>query len=138
MENYKILWIDDDVNNPELQPDKDALEEHNCIIKPITSPDDLHYEDIPKYDCIIIDLFLPVGTKLTLSDTNYGSRTGFVILKKIKEQYPQTKIVVYSVFDVADVRAYCNEKEIQYWIKSALLSDEFAENIVKLINGEKV
>ena len=135
MEDYKILWIDDDVNHPDLLSDRDALEDRGCNITPISNPDDIEYDNIPFYDCIIIDLAMPIGTKLTLPETSYGSRTGFVILKKIKEQYPQTKFVVYSVFDVPDVRAYCNEYGIQYWIKSVPLSDEFADNIVKLIKG---
>lgn len=138
MEDYKILWIDDDVNHPDLLSDRDALEDRGCIITPISNPDDIEYDNIPFYDCIIIDLSMPIGTKLTRSETIYGSRTGFVILQKIKEQYPQTKLVVYSVFDVADVRAYCNEYGIQYWSKSVLLSDEFADNIVNLLKGIEV
>ena len=132
----KILWIDDDVNNPELLPDRDALEERGCIITPVTTPDVLNDIEISLYDCIIIDLFLPVGTTMSLEETQYGSRTGFVLSKRIKEQFPKSIIVVYSVFDLPDVREYCNNKSIQYWKKSEYNnSDVFAENIINLING---
>lgn len=131
-----ILWIDDDINNPELASDRDALEERNCNITPVTSPDEFKLESIPSFDCIIIDLSMPVGKKLNLAETRYGSRTGFVIIKKIKEKYSNSKLIVYSVFDVPEVRSYCNENGIHYWNKSRFMSDEFADKVIKLIDEE--
>lgn len=133
MKNYKILWIDDDVDNPELQPERDALEDWDFSITPVKHPDDLVFENIPSYNCIIIDLAMPIGSKLTPAETQYGSRTGFALLKRIKKQYPGSIVVVYSVFDVAEVRQYCNENGIRYLIKSRHLADDFAKNIVETI-----
>lgn len=149
-EKKKILWIDDDVNNPELQCDHDALEEMGCIITPVTNPDDLQFDTISQYDCIIIDLFLPVGEEMSLEETQYGSKTGFVLLQRIREKYPQSKTVIYSVFELPDVRSYCVDNGINYWNKSKHKkrnhsvsgdkidwSAEFAKDIIKVINGEK-
>lgn len=137
MEKYKILWIDDDVMSPELMMECEALAEKGCVITPVSNPDQLQINNIPSYNCIIIDLFMPTGS-LSISETHGGSRTGFVLLKKILNKHPnsKTKIVVYSVFDAPDVRAYCTENGIEYWSKSYYTADRFADNIVKLIRGE--
>ncbi len=137
MSEFKILWIDDDVNGPELMSERDALEEKGCIVTPITNPDQLQLDTIPSYSCIIMDLFMPTGNKMSFQETRGGSRTGFVLLKKIKEQYSDFKIIVYSVFEVPEVKSYCKDKKnIEYWNKSSLTADEFAENLVKYIKGE--
>ena len=137
MEEIKILWVDDDVNGPELMSERDALEEKNCVVTPITNPDQLRLEDIPSYNCIIIDLFMPTGEKLNFSKTRGGSRTGLVLLKKIKDQYSDFKTIVYSVFELPEVRSYCKGKNnIEYWNKSSLTADEFADNLIKFIKGD--
>lgn len=137
MTELKILWIDDDVNGPELMSERDALEEKNCVVTPITNPDQLQLEDIPSFNCLIMDLFMPTGKKLSFQETRGGSRTGFVLLKKIKDKYPDFKTIVYSVFEVPEVRSYCMEKNsIEYWNKSSLSADEFANNLIKFIKGE--
>ena len=147
----KILWIDDDVNKPELSCDRDALEERGCIITSVINPDNIPHESISQFDCIIIDLFLPVGEKMSLTDTQFGSITGFISLKNIITHYPKSKIVVYSMFEFPDVRAYCKDNGIHYWNKfehrrsnddesddDPDWSDEFAKDIIKVINGEEV
>lgn len=136
MAKLKILWIDDDVDAPELMSEHDALEEQGCIITPITNPDQLRFDTIPSFNCIIIDLFMPTGRLLSFQETRGGSRTGFVLLNKIRKSYPDSKIVVYSVFIVPEVMSYCKSNNIEYWNKSSLTADEFAMNIVKLIKEE--
>lgn len=136
MTNYNILWIEDDVNGPELMSERDALQERGCVVTPVINPDELKISKIRQYDCIIIDLMMPPGKKLSFQETRGGSKTGFVLLKKIKEKYPDSKVVVYSVFNVPEARVYCNENGIEYWTKSNYLADAFAENIIKYIQGE--
>lgn len=133
MSEYKILWIDDDVNNPELRQERDALEERDCVITPVTNPDDLVYDNITSFDCIIIDLLMPTGRSLSLPETEFGTRTGLAILKKIKEKSSYAKTIVYTVFDALDARDYCCKHRIPYWNKSDYLADDFAEAVIKLI-----
>lgn len=136
MEEYNILWIDDDINGPELLSERDALEEKGCNITPITHPDELQINVIPSFNCIIMDLFMPVGKKLSLQETKGGSRTGFVLLKKITEKFPNSLIVIYTVFDIPEVKNYCNNKQhICYLSKSSFSAEEFADKIVELINN---
>lgn len=134
MREYKILWIDDDINNPELRPERDALEERCCIITPVTNPDDLDYDEITYFDCIIIDLSLPTGYKLSLPETAFGTRAGLAILKKIKQKSSHAKTIVYTVFDALDARDYCCKNRIPYWNKSEYLADDFADAVIKEIN----
>ena len=68
MNTIKILWIDDDVNKPELMAERDALEELGCNITPIPHPDLLHINMASLFDCIIIDLSMPTGN-LPISKT---------------------------------------------------------------------
>ena len=133
--NHKVLWIDDDVNGPELMSERNSLEEANCSITPITTPDELIYVDDPsKFDCVIVDLSMPTGKKLTLQQTRGGSRTGLCILKELKKEHPEIKAVVYTVFDISEVKEFCQKQGIKYLNKSDYLADDFADAIVKLIN----
>lgn len=132
MKEYDILWIDDDINGPELMTERDALEELGCRITSLSRPDGFRMETVPLYDCIIIDLSMPIGS-MSIMETRGGSRTGFVLLKKIKNKHPKSKIVIYSVFDVPEVRSYCNNNRIEYWNKSSINADDFALNIIEFI-----
>lgn len=136
-ENYKVLWIDDDVNGPELMSERDALKEKNCQVTPITNPDDFDIDTISDCNCVIVDLSLPTGNKLTLQQTRGGSRTGLCILKELKKEHPEIKTVVYTVFDIPEVKIYCREQKIKYLNKSDLLADEFANHIVNLIKNKE-
>lgn len=133
MVKYKILWIDDDINGPEMMSQYDALEDKGCIITPITNPDQLQFDTIVLYDCIILDMYMPTGDNLSFQETRVGSRTGFVLLKKIKKEFPNAKVVVFSVSDIPDVRKYCNDNSVEYWVKSHYLADKFANKIINYI-----
>lgn len=133
-ENYKVLWIDDDVNGPELMSQRDALEEKKCQVTPITNPDDFDIDTISDCNCVIVDLSLPTGKNLTLQQTRGGSRTGLCILKELKKEHPEIKAVVYTVFDISEVKEFCQKQGIKYLNKSDYLADDFADAIVKLIN----
>ena len=134
MKEYNVLWIDDEICSVVL-PERDALNELGCKITPISHPDDFRMEMVPFYDCVIIDLSMPIGT-LPINETRGGSRTGFVLSKKIKNKHPNSKIVIYSIFDAPDIRSYCNNNGIECWNKREMHSDEFALSIVELIEKE--
>lgn len=137
MREYKILWIDDDVNNPELRQERAALEERGCVITAVTNPDDLDYGNITSFDCIIIDLSLPTGNKLSLPETAFGTRTGLAILKKIKKKSTDTKTIMYTVFGAPDAEYYCCNHKIPYWNKSEYLADDFAEAVINVIKNKE-
>lgn len=136
MAEFKILWIDDDVNGPELMSDREALKERDCIVTPITNPDELQFDTISSFDCIIMDLFMPPGKKLDIHESRGGARTGFILLKKIKDKYPNSKTVIYTVFEIPEVKKYCNDMTIEYWNKSGYDADEFANSVIELVKGK--
>lgn len=134
MEEFSILWIDDDINKPELMPDCYALSKKGCIITPINELSKLKItkKTLQTYHCIILDLNMPVG-KESFKDTRGGVTTGYAILQKIKEKCPDSKIVVYSNHEASEVRSYCNKFNIEYWKKSDVSPDTFADKIVNFI-----
>lgn len=139
MKNYNIMWIDDNINDPELIPDRESLEEMGCHITPVENADAalIYTNTIQQFDCIIIDLCMPLGKKLNTKETRFGTRTGLILTKRIKEKHPESKIIIYSVFNAQDVSEYCrNNSGIYYLCKMDYLSDEFAEKVVNIIKGE--
>jgi CheY-like chemotaxis protein len=136
MEEYKILWIDDDIDKPELMPDCSALAKKGCNITPISKVDKLKITKnmLQMFHCIILDLNMPVW-KESFKDTLGGLTTGYTILQKIKKRCPDSKVVVYSNHEVSEVRGYCNRYSIEYWKKSDVSPDTFADKIINFINN---
>ncbi len=138
MKNFSIMWIDDNINDPELIPDRESLEERGCHITPVENADDalIYTNTTQQFDCIIIDLSMPIGKKLNLEETRFGTRTGLILTKKIKEKHPESKIIIYSVFNVQEIYEYCQKnKGIYYLSKIDYISSEFAEKVVNIINN---
>ena len=135
MREYKILWIDDDVNYPELRQEREALEERGCVITCVTNPDDIDYNNITPFDCIIIDLLMPTGKNLSCPETKFGTRTGLAIIKKIKEKSSYAKTIIYSAFDSNTTKKYCDCHNIPYWSKPDFLADDFADAVIDMINN---
>lgn len=133
-----ILWVDDDVNRFALLPDRDELESRGCKIIEAPRPEDLFKvlrDQFYQIDCFIIDISMPTGD-LDMVDADYGMRTGFVLIKKIRESnsiYKNTKIIVYSVIGDEDVRQFCRDNDIPYLNKS-IKPKEFANFVMDYLN----
>lgn len=154
MSKYNILWVDDDIDMPELRADKTALIEKECNIIGFNTPDTfLDYindnRNKPKdIDCIIIDLSMPltdkikdkIKDKIMLKKTLKGLATGHILLELIKDsQFKQTLITIYTITDNDEVKEYCkNNINIHYKNKLDYLSDEFADEIIKLIQSYNI
>ncbi len=139
MNKLKILWVDDDVNNPELRSDKDMLESIGCEITAVESVEKLmqiiNNEEGQScdFDIIILDLSMPTGS-LELSETQFGTRTGKVLLDRLmNSRLKDVKKIVYTIVDAAEVREYCSNNSIPYWSKADYTSREFAKNVINSI-----
>ena len=137
MSTKNILWVDDDVNRFALLPDRDELESRGCRIIEAPRPDDLLkvlHEQILQIDCIIIDISMPTGS-LDMAESDYGMRTGFVLIQKIREsnsKYKNAKIIVYTVIGDSEVRQFCKDNNILYLNKS-IKTKEFADKVMDYI-----
>lgn len=142
MNRYNILWIDDDINNPELRPDRVALCKKECDIICIDNPDTFldylenNQNTRENVDCIIIDLSMPTGKKLRKEKTKRGMSTGMILLEKVRNsRFKNTLVIVYTITENIEVKEYCRSAKIPYWNKMDFLSNEFATEIINLINS---
>lgn len=138
----KLIWVDDDVNNPELRPDREALEEKRHELKCFSNITEFmnYFENkdhIEEYDGIIIDMMMPPGKVFDMKDSEYGGRTGFLLAKKVKEipNLKNAKIIIYSIVDSQDLINEYSEAGIHFLGKTELLSDEFVEEVEKIIQS---
>ena len=123
----KIIWVDDDINRPELRAERDELEERGCEIVPVRDADDF-LEMLKKkkenfdYDGVII----------------VGSRTGLLLMKTIRENelFCNVKLIVYSIVDSDEVDKECKKYGALYLKKANLFSYEFADKVMEWVNGE--
>ena len=139
MNRKNILWVDDDIDRFALMADRDELESRGCKIIMAPRSEDLLKvlrEQILQIDCIIIDISMPIG-ELDMEEAKYGMRTGFALIKKIRESdsiYKDTPIIVYTVIGDDDVRQYCKDNDILYLNKSSVSSEGFADFVMKQLN----
>lgn len=133
----KIIWVDDEINQAELRPDKEELKDLGCEIVGLKSADEfINFLSKPHnntiYDAIIIDMMLPVGAELDIKDAGYGSRTGLLLIDKIRENtlYENVKLIVYSIVDDVEIAKKCEEKGVLYLKKTEILSSEFADKVM--------
>lgn len=144
-----ILWVDDDINKPALEPDRDELQERNCNIVPKTRPDDFlkiineGSERIDGFlvDCLLIDTMMPNGKTFSSKETDNTTRTGLVLIKRLFESgnYKNIPIIVYSVVDEDEIRKYCTENEIPLdrikILNKSMTSGDFANSVVEIVES---
>lgn len=144
-----ILWVDDDINKPALEPDRDELQERNCNIVPKTRPDDFlkiineGNERIDGFlvDCLLIDTMMPNGKELSSKETDNTTRTGLVLIKKLfnSGNYSNIPIIVYSVVDEDEIKNYCTENEIPLdritILNKSMTSSDFANKVVEKVES---
>lgn len=146
-----ILWLDDDINKPALEPDCDELKERNCKITGVIGPNSFlkkineNNERIDGFfiDCFLIDTMLPNGDYLTFKETDNNTKTGLIILKKLIEsgKYVGVPIIVYSVIDEGEIKDFCHEKGIPLdrvtILNKSMTSKDFANKVVEIVEPEQ-
>jgi len=141
-----ILWVDDHINNPALEPDMDELKERNCTIIGVPKAEDflkIIRDNTYHVDCIIIDSMMPNGTKLSLNETANATRTGLALIKILCKSvnYKEVPIIVYSVLPESEIKDYCSENDIPLnrvtILKKTCPSKVFANEIVNIVSNEK-
>ena len=137
----KILWIDDDINRFSLMPYVDVFKEKGFTIIGAENPDESNEILSLQHDfqCIIVDISMPLGESIQFGEAKGGMQTGFVILEKLKENsaLENVKKVVFTIVDDAGVREYCKNQTppIPYLQKHRYLTDAFVEKIEDIINN---
>ena len=137
----KILWIDDDISRFKLQPYIDEFEDNGFEIIKVSNPDDVE-ENIAGNDdirCVILDISMPTGKKVSSELAKRGMRTGLLILKKLQEDpmLEFIKKVVFTIVTDDEVRRYCQEHGIHHFKKQEYVADTFIEKIKKIIGESR-
>lgn len=113
-----LLWLDDDFGNAAIRTENDDLLLKGYKIIGVRTPDE--FDDIVKgdtsFDCLIIDVSLPVGNRLNVGASKKGMRTGLVLLEEIVQQqrFSNIPIVVYTIVKSDDIKYFCKEHNITY------------------------
>ena len=153
-EEKNILWVDDDVNRPALEPDRDELKERNSNIIGVPGPDgfikiinegnDQIRVDGFLVDCLLMDTMLPNGEELSSKETDNTTKTGLTLIKKLFEsgKYENIPIIIYSVVDEDEIKDYCSEKGIPLdkitILNKSMTSRMFANKVVEIVEpGQK-
>jgi len=133
----KILWIDDDISRLKLQPYLDEFEESGFEIIPVENPIDLDstIDSNKDIQCIILDISMPTGENIDVSESKKGMRTGLLILKKLIENtnLNHIKKVVFTIVGDDEVHNYCKSKQILHLKKQDYFPDTFVEKIKEII-----
>jgi len=138
----KILWIDDDINRIPLMPFVDEFKEKGFTIIGVENPDEINEKlcsNQCNFQCIIVDISMPLGEIIQFGEAKGGMQTGFVILKKLVEtpELNEVKKVVFTIVDDAEVRTYCKslDPQISYLPKHKYFTDTFVNEIENIINN---
>jgi CheY-like chemotaxis protein len=134
----KILWIDDDINRFSLMPYIDEFNEQGFTIIRVENPDEIGEKlssNNNDFLCIIVDISMPPGEKISFGDAKGGMQTGLVILKELVEKTDlKAKKVVFTIVENAEVREYCKNKQIPYLQKHKYFTDTFVREIEEILS----
>jgi CheY-like chemotaxis protein len=144
MEQLKnILWIDDGIESSALRPYIDEFNENGFTIIRAANPDECDeiLNSRQDFQCIIVDISMPLGQTIKYGEAKGGFLTGLVVLKKIVDN-PKVKNVKKIVFTIvennADVREYCTNNHIEYLEKQRYLADTFVAKVKDILSQNKL
>jgi len=133
----KILWVDDDINRLKLQPYLDAFEDKGFKIIKVANPDDVDKAIKSNSDiqCIILDISMPPDNSIDLKASKQGMRTGLVVLKELTsiKSLDHVKKIVFTTANDAEVKDYCQVKDIDCLMKQNYGASTFIKKIEDII-----
>ena len=141
MEKLKILWIDDDINNWALRPYIDTFNENGFEIIHAKDPDesDRILTKSKDFRCIIIDLMMATGSKISHEESKGGIQTGLILLQKLMadESLSNIKKVIFTKINDLETKNFCNVQEpaIPYLKKLDDTTGGFVDKIKLIINN---
>lgn len=125
LEIMKILWVDDDINSFVNRAFVDELTENGYNLTKISEPDSFFTtSNLDDYCCIIIDIMMPYGSRLTKSETKSGLLTGLQLLKYLKDKNRiyLKKTIVLTISDNSEVKKWADEHGIPVLFKQDVTS----------------
>jgi CheY-like chemotaxis protein len=129
----KIVWVDDDIFTGALRAFVDEFNDNGINIEAVSNPDtfleSLHKND---FDCLIMDIMMPRGEKLSSAETLGGIHTGLKLLDEyLKVQYSKP-IVIFTILNDETVKIWAQEHNVPYKLKQNEVPETFFEFITSL------
>ena len=146
-QKQKILWVDDEFANDVhgLRAYVYALERGGEFeIVKIAHPDkalEMLEKRTENFACIILDMALPYGERISREESESGNATGIVLEEKIKaiDKYEDIQIVVMMTLTFRQnqrVEDYCKENIQRCFFKAEESAKNFSETIRDIIKKE--
>lgn len=140
MNNYKILWLDDQINQSYLSTHIIQFALNNCDVVRFEEPDSfLNYiedeENKPdEVGFVILDVSMPIGEKLSKEHIT-DNFVGKVILEKLKKStFGNIPKMIYTNMDNQDTKDYCTKEKIPYVDKAKVGYKELVEWVMSIIS----
>ena len=142
-EKSKILWVDDTFANElhELMAYQYQLEKKGefDLVKIYNVDEALKVLETgnENFACIILDIMMPYGTRMTKADTEDCTRTGIILARKIRlmDKYKDVPIVLLTgVLLSPETQAKCKKEDLPCFIKADITPKDFLKEIQKIAN----
>jgi hypothetical protein len=80
----------------------------------------------------VVDMAMPPGHHMSMEETNNGMTTGTIIVQKIREKFPRSKIMVFTNFNDLEILGTL-PKDVRVRFKFEVSPMEFADEIQGLL-----
>ena len=127
-----VFYIDDEANSEKMKSKFEMLKinsinviaEHN-----IKKVENRIKEIINDIDLILLDIIMPPRNYFSLEETNGGTSTGIVLLKKIRENFKDIPIIIVSIQRIASLDEILERYNVSGYVKKPYNVNELVEQI---------
>lgn len=134
----KIVWVDDDINTGVMRAILDEFRDNGVEVETIDNPDKfLEILDRSDYDCLVMDVLMPVGQKMSTDETENGLATGIALLKRFLEKQRKIPVVICTIRNDDVVRLFARDHKIPHVTKQDFNSRELYNHIQEVVDGKK-
>ena len=137
----KIILIDDESRNMDSYSRELTLEFKNKYDVALVNDVDSAYEFLKKnhdnIKLVILDIMMPSGELLKDVDTDDGLRTGVCFHKKIRNNFPELPIIMFTNFSSEELENQINQdKQSKFLQKADYLPFELVDEIKEFLGDE--
>jgi len=137
-EKASILWVDDDIYDAssKAQHFSDRYGWHVHFASTATDALKIIRDPTITLSAIILDIMMPPGKHFDIKETYGGYRTGVVLARYIRENFPMIPILaVTAVLDIEVIKWFKEQKYMSILHKPIMI-DEIAKELNRLLKKE--
>lgn len=88
---------------------------------------------VGKVDLLVMDIILPPAPLFTADETKGGTRTGVVMLKKVRERFKELPVVVVSVMPRELLLTECQGLDVREFLTKPITGSELAVELRRIM-----